>query len=227
MATGPEPDAPPARPAATVVVARDTGHGPEVLLLRRSAVGAFPGLWVFPGGRVDQTDLGTDDEARARVAAAREAAEEARLDLDPSRLRTWSHWTPPADSHRRFATWFFVARVGSEVEAIVDGHEIEEHRWVRLHDRAGLELPIVAPTYVTLHQLAMRRRATDLVELGNPFGVESFETKRTVSGDQMVLLWHGDAGYELGDPSVRGPRHRAVVDGTRVVTYVRDVTPAG
>jgi hypothetical protein len=26
-----------------------------------------------------------------------------------------------------------------------------------------------------------------------------------------VALWHGDAGYETGDPTVPGPRHRLVM----------------
>lgn len=45
---------PPALPAATVVLLRDGGSGPEVLLTRRPASMAFaPGMSVFPGGRVD------------------------------------------------------------------------------------------------------------------------------------------------------------------------------
>jgi hypothetical protein len=62
------------RPAATVVLTRLAPHstcGLEVLLLRRSAVGAFAGMWVFPGGRVDDADAGDDDFSRAMSAAIR------------------------------------------------------------------------------------------------------------------------------------------------------------
>lgn len=94
------PAIPPVRPAATVVVLRPAAHAPfEVLLVRRNDSVAFmAGAHVFPGGRVDDTDLPdppaacdgladvgrcTDlapaDEARFRVAAIRELLEEAGL----------------------------------------------------------------------------------------------------------------------------------------------------
>jgi 8-oxo-dGTP pyrophosphatase MutT (NUDIX family) len=45
------------RPAATVVVLRDSSNGPEVFMVRRHADTAFMGgAHVFPGGRVDQAD---------------------------------------------------------------------------------------------------------------------------------------------------------------------------
>lgn len=80
-----------ARPAATVVLLRDGGAGPEVLLLRRHRASGFvPGAFVFPGGRVDAADAdprlaeradgldGRDEPGAAYwIAAAREAFEEA------------------------------------------------------------------------------------------------------------------------------------------------------
>ena len=84
-----------ARHAATVVIVRDgedrADGSIEVLLLKRSEVGAFPGLWVFPGGRVDATDAGDDEISQARSAAAREAAEEVRLSVVADDLVAWSH----------------------------------------------------------------------------------------------------------------------------------------
>ena len=53
-------------PAATLVLIRD-GHGgrEEVLLLRRPLTSAFaPDTWVFPGGRLDPSDLAFDHRAR-------------------------------------------------------------------------------------------------------------------------------------------------------------------
>jgi glyoxylase-like metal-dependent hydrolase (beta-lactamase superfamily II)/8-oxo-dGTP pyrophosphatase MutT (NUDIX family) len=97
-----DPAPPPPRPAASVVVVRDAAVGVEVLLLRRAegagagAVGG--GVWVFPGGVVDDADAdahhgcaGLDDaQASAAlglargglaywVAAVRECFEEAGL----------------------------------------------------------------------------------------------------------------------------------------------------
>lgn len=91
---------PPLRPAATVVVVRPATDAPfEVLLVRRNdAVAFMAGAHVFPGGRVDDTDLADPpgacdgladlgrcadlapaDEARFRVAGIRELLEEAGL----------------------------------------------------------------------------------------------------------------------------------------------------
>jgi 8-oxo-dGTP pyrophosphatase MutT (NUDIX family) len=51
------------RPAATVLLLRDGGDGPEVFMVRRhEGTGAFRGAHVFPGGRVDDRDAeGVDD----------------------------------------------------------------------------------------------------------------------------------------------------------------------
>ena len=44
----------PVRPAATVMLLRDTGSGLEVFMLRRTANAAFAGgMYVFPGGKVE------------------------------------------------------------------------------------------------------------------------------------------------------------------------------
>jgi 8-oxo-dGTP pyrophosphatase MutT (NUDIX family) len=52
------------RNAATVVLLRDRGDGPEVYLLRRTASMAFAaGFFVFPGGSVDARDEDFADEA--------------------------------------------------------------------------------------------------------------------------------------------------------------------
>jgi 8-oxo-dGTP pyrophosphatase MutT (NUDIX family) len=95
-------DAPPAvRDAATVIVLRDEGRGPEVLMLRRHGRSGFAAdAWVFPGGTIDPADTvlpqtrwrGIDPAALAprfgrdpdvvlgaHVAAVRETFEEAGL----------------------------------------------------------------------------------------------------------------------------------------------------
>ncbi len=54
------------RPAATVLLLRDTPQGLEVLMTRRSPSASFaPGAYVFPGGAIDPAD------AQAREAVAR------------------------------------------------------------------------------------------------------------------------------------------------------------
>jgi 8-oxo-dGTP pyrophosphatase MutT (NUDIX family) len=65
----------PVKPAATVMLLRDTADGVEVFMLRRTNAAAFAGgMYVFPGGRVDPAD-GEGDDAFV-VAAIRECYEE-------------------------------------------------------------------------------------------------------------------------------------------------------
>lgn len=81
-------------PAATLVIFRDSSHGPpELLVVERAKAMAFAaGALVFPGGRVDPGDralaaalAGDPDETAHRIAAIRETIEEAGLPigLDP------------------------------------------------------------------------------------------------------------------------------------------------
>ena len=56
--------------AATVLLLRESGDGLQVLLTRRAAGLSFMGgLWVFPGGRVEASDLAPELAARADQAA--------------------------------------------------------------------------------------------------------------------------------------------------------------
>ena len=218
-------DIPPPVPAATVVVVRDREAGLEVLLLKRSDVGAFAGMWVFPGGRVDEGDTGDEEVDLARSAAVREAAEEVALAVTPESLLTWAHWTPPPIQPRRFTTWFFVAPWTGEPVA-VDGHEIVDHEWVRPADALVDGRPVAPPTYVTLHQLAEFADVASLA--GGPRrGVERFVTRPCRDGEVAYLLWHGDAGYETADATVAGPRHRMTMTGMTVTAYERTPPAAG
>src|SRR3981081_2048571 len=92
--TGPESAA---IPAATVILLRDGADGLETLMLHRNDRGAFGGMWVFPGGRVDPADLEPDggDLSGAWRGSVRETLEEAWLVIDFDDLVTVSHWVPP------------------------------------------------------------------------------------------------------------------------------------
>lgn len=77
-----------ARPAATIVLMRDSDAGPEILLLRRARSSGFvPGAYVFPGGRVDASDAEADVVAHLDGLDAEAAADRLELpDGDPPAL---------------------------------------------------------------------------------------------------------------------------------------------
>lgn len=203
----------PAIPAATVVLLRDEGAGLETLMLHRSSRGAFGGMWVFPGGRVEDDDqVAGDDEATARRAAARESAEECALLLEPDELVPFSHWTPPPETPRRFATWFFVARA-SDGDVLVDGQEIHDHAWLSptevMARRDRGEVDLAPPTYVTLSDLAAAGSVDQVIELAaRRRPLPRYETRFAPHDECSVCVWHGDAAYDSLDLSVDGPRHR-------------------
>ena len=202
--------------AATVVVLRDSAEGIETLLLRRnSKLGFAGGAWVFPGGRVDPGDLDPDhpddEEEAARRAAVREAAEEANLVVEPDSLVVISHWTPPMVAVKRFATWFFLAKAPATLVE-VDGGEIVDHVWVRpntaLERHTAREVELLPPTWVTLYRLSQHADVAAALAAVADEPVDHYVTKFINADGRTISMWAGDAGYDLGDPSVPGPRHR-------------------
>lgn len=223
-----------ATPAATVAAVRDGAEALEVLLLRRNPTGSFAGMWVFPGGRVDELDRqgaaaeetvgaagsgneGAPDEiAAARRAAVREADEEAGLRLEPDGLAILSWWLPPAEAARRFATWFFVA-AASEGDIVVDQREVHEHVWVTpaeaLARRDRGEVALAPPTWMTLHWLADRTDVATALADAAAGPLERFVTRIVVgdAGELVATLWDGDEAYLDGQLDRPGPRWRLVV----------------
>ena len=218
----------PAVQASTVILVRDAKPGLETLMLRKNSKIAFGGMWVFPGGRVDEEDregLSADDDlSAARRAAVREAMEEAALEIPPDAMVPFSHWTPPPITPKRFLTWFFVAGApGGDV--VIDQGEIEDHAWMSpaeaLERRDRGEVELAPPTFVSLFELARFgdvRSALDAAARRTP---ERFETRISVQEQGPVALWHGDAGYEASDASLSGPRHRLSMQKGRW-SYERD-----
>lgn len=190
--------------AATVVLVRDSATGPEVLLLERpSNRGSFAGAWVFPGGAVET------DDASLGAAAVRETREETGLELRESDLVELSHWTPPADTPRRFDTWFFVARApGGSVALPAD--EIVASEWLRPADALVLHasgaLTLYPPTWVTLAGLTgdadVNALLTRVSAEEQPHFVGRFAPDR-------VLIWSDDVAF-ADDALLEAPgaRHR-------------------
>jgi 8-oxo-dGTP pyrophosphatase MutT (NUDIX family) len=207
----------PVYPAATVVLVRDGEEGLEALLVQRDkAVRHMGGMWVFPGGKVDDGDYPPDrDEYGAAInAAIRETREEAGLAIAAEQLVYLSHWTTPEGAKKRFATWFFLALLEGTQEVVVDGGEITSHRWIRpgtaLRESADDEHPLrlMPPTYVSLADIADCHSCAQARERMGQRTAVVYAPRMVAVQDGMCFLYEGDAGYQDTKVDAEGARHR-------------------
>lgn len=152
----------PARPASTVLLLRDGPSGLEVfMVVRHHRIDFASGALVFPGGRVEDSDVvlaGGDVQAAFRIAAIRETWEECGVLLgapgtspaaegefaamlaarglmaDSASLAHFAHWITPVAVPKRFDTHFFLAAAPADQEAVHDGGEAVDSVWIRPED---------------------------------------------------------------------------------------------
>ena len=215
---GSEENFPPAIPAATVILLRQIEGQPQVLMLQKTPEIDFGGLWVFPGGRIDDEDFEKSDDPTeaARNAAVRETMEEASIKISSENFIWLSHWTPPPREGRRYATWFFVSSTDKEHEIQIDGEEIQNHQWInpkealRLHTLGKID--VVPPTWVTLYTLAQFDSIKQALEKLSERGTRYYETHLGKDSDgRRITMWAGDSGYEDWNAEKSEETHRLVM----------------
>jgi 8-oxo-dGTP pyrophosphatase MutT (NUDIX family) len=183
------------RLAASIIVLRGGGEGLELLLVRRTPEARFMGgVWVFPGGAVDEGET----EQRAAV---RELEEEAGIVLDdPSSLVRFSQWITPVQVKIRFDTHFFLAPAPDAAEPVIDGSEIVDFGWFSPKDALTAysdgDLELVFPTIKHLEQLADFDSADALLEYATGREVSAVTPKVTMAGDTPRVLLPGEPGYD-------------------------------
>jgi 8-oxo-dGTP pyrophosphatase MutT (NUDIX family) len=159
------------RAAASVVLLRRGGkhsqRALEVLMLRRSEEAKFmPGVWVFPGGSLDEVDGA--EEAGLRACALRELAEEAGIELPAGEeLVPFSRWITPEVIATRFDAWFFLALAPAHTPPKPDGIETTEARWFQpaaaLEAHGAGEVVLSFPTQTQLRWLAEFRTSDEAI----------------------------------------------------------------
>jgi 8-oxo-dGTP pyrophosphatase MutT (NUDIX family) len=185
-----------ARPAASLILLRDSANGAEVLLVKRNPEQRFMGgVWVFPGGAVHADDA---DHARAAV---RELEEEAGIALPAdARLVPFSRWITPAEVKVRFDTWFFAARAPDGARATPDGGECVDARWLRPRDALTAcerdELLLVFPTIKQLEQLSQSGSVADALEAAAARPVEPIQPRVVVREGVAEVVLPGEPGYD-------------------------------
>lgn len=208
------------KPAATIMLARDTSEGIEVLLLKRNKALKFAaGLWVFPGGKIelDEIERGKDAIEAAELAAVRETKEEANVNIDIDSLLLFSHWTTPAVEPRRYATWFFFADVsGQDLTVQVDDSEIKKHLWI--HPQKALdkvqagELAMMPPTYISLQRIRKCQSVAAATQLLSEIEPIYIIPVLQLKDGKMVCMYEGDAGFATGNADEQGARHRLIAN---------------
>jgi 8-oxo-dGTP pyrophosphatase MutT (NUDIX family) len=191
------------RPSASVVLLRRGGkhadRALEVLLLKRTESAKFmPGVWVFPGGGVDEEDGA--GEAGHRACAVRELEEEAgiRLPADEE-LILFSRWITPEIVSRRFDAWFFMALAPAHTPPEPDGVETTEARWfepqVALDAQAAGELALAFPTISQLESLLPFATSAEAIEAYRGRTIEPILPKVIGTPEEHRVVLPGDPDY--------------------------------
>jgi 8-oxo-dGTP pyrophosphatase MutT (NUDIX family) len=212
------PEIAPARPASTVVVLRE-GDPFEILMVRRNDKVAFmAGSYVFPGGRVDDSDsppkdahlpkaifpdLTDHEEAAYRIAAVRELQEEANVYITVDDLHPFAHWVTPEIETRRYDTRFFIARMPAGQVARHDDSETTALDWLSPQEAIARfqrkELVLPPPTWTTIRQLAPRRSIEDVLSWAKTRPIVRVMPGFFKNGDEVTLTLPGDPLYPTID----------------------------
>jgi 8-oxo-dGTP pyrophosphatase MutT (NUDIX family) len=186
----------PPRQAATVILMRGDETSLEVLLVKRTEKARFMGgVWVFPGGAVEEAD-GPDP----RATAVRELAEEASVRLpDPATLVEYSRWITPEAVKVRFDTRFFLAELPAGEVPAVDGEECVDLGWFTpqgaLEAFEQGEILLVFPTIKHLEQLRGFGSAAELLSHSAGRDVLPVQPRVVLEGEVARVLLP-EPGYE-------------------------------
>jgi 8-oxo-dGTP pyrophosphatase MutT (NUDIX family) len=184
------------RPAATLVLLRDSPQGPEVLLVQRNPAQRFMGgAWVFPGGALHA------DDANLAAAAVRELREEAGIELPAGApVLEWTRWITPDEVKIRFDTWFFVAEAPAGAEPTPDGAECLDARWLRpaaaLEALADGRLMLVFPTIKHLEALTHFDSVAAALENARRGEVVPVQPRVVVHDGSPHVVMPGEPGYD-------------------------------
>ena len=205
------------RHAATVCIFRESDQeGLEILMLKRNDALKFaPGFWVFPGGRIEPSELqGNNKLIEAAVEAAkREAYEETQLEITVNPEHHYYHWTTPLGETKRFATWFFHTLIDYDMSIVqVDGSEIVNHSWVRINDifTSGVSSmrQLLPPTYITLQRIKNAVKYQDVIDEFKRSGPIKVVPRVSYVDGQFCSMYPGDSGYETLDSTKKDVLHR-------------------
>jgi 8-oxo-dGTP pyrophosphatase MutT (NUDIX family) len=168
-------------------------------MLKRTEEARFmPGVWVFPGGGVDECD--GEGEAAYRACAVRELEEEAGIVLpEDEELVLFSRWITPEVISRRFDAWFFLALAPAHTPPEPDGVETTEAGWfgpkAALAAQGANEMALAFPTISQLRSLLPYRTAAEAIEAHRGRAVEPILPKVIGTPEEHRVVLPGDPDY--------------------------------
>lgn len=196
-------------PAATVILLREVVGGFETFLMRRSKTMRFaPGMYVFPGGRVDDADFTGDELTTGYInCAVREVLEETGVTLpsEPGDLVLADHWVTPEFVPSRYSARFFLARMPEAQTATSLSTETDLVTWLSpaaaLTESAVGRLPLLLPTVMVLQWLAEHDSGNDLFEAARNREIRPKLPRPSVAADgtEVWAIVDADTGEILLD----------------------------
>ncbi len=187
-----------------MILLRGEAQTLEVLLVKRTEQAKFMGgVWVFPGGAVDEDDPTVDGGRRCRRAscgggerALRGGWHRARRSR---RLVEFSRWITPEEVSIRFDTRFFLAELPAGQEPHVDGEECVDQGWFTaqgaLDAYAREEILLVFPTIKHLEQLGAFSSVLELMGYARGHEVLPVQPKVWFDGEVARVALPGEPGY--------------------------------
>lgn len=191
-------------------------------MMRRAATMAFaPGMYVFPGGRVDARDFhdgerlveypferdtlrASADEPmlRALVACAvREVDEETGVQLAAADLSLCDHWVTPEASPMRYDVRFFIAGLPAAAQPVARGTEMDHVTWIRpvdaLRASAAGQMPMLLPTERVLEFVSGQSSITALMADAHLRDIRPMLPQRSTDHDAAWRIVHALTGEVL------------------------------
>lgn len=221
-----------AAPAATVLVLRDGDQGPELFMMRRVDSMPFaPGMYVFPGGRLDREDhqpmpkvdspalidaLGRSTVTPAQLwallhCAEREVREEAGVAITVDDLTLVGRWVTPEFESRRYDVHFFAAHLPEGQVPYSASSETDLAGWFTpdhcLQAFANGSMPMLPPTLAMLASCAGHRSSTALLQSLGSTQVRPY-LPRPLGGDREIWCIVDAETNEVLVPRIRRPHAR-------------------
>ena len=179
--------------ASQVAAVRETWEECGILLARRAGASSVLSLAELRQARGDSRGL-------------EQLLAETGLELAVERLTLFAHWITPVDRPKRFDTQFFITPFEGDQEALHDGREAVDARWVRpsdaIADADAGKLKLVFATRINLVRLAASNSVAEALEATRRAKIVPITPQLVKTAAGPALRIPADAGYPISELSL-------------------------